>query len=108
MGKQPKGRKIPAFASDEEEMLFWDTHDPSLYFTERVGTIEVLKAPPKKRVSLQMDEGLYERLKEQAEEKGVPQQELMREILTKALTRAPKPGQRTRKTATKKAAAASR
>jgi hypothetical protein len=45
MARGTKGLRIPAFASDEEEMLFWDSHDPSLYFTRRVGITESIDTP---------------------------------------------------------------
>ena len=103
MAKERKPRTIPRFTSDDEERLFWDTHDPSLYFTEPADIVIELDSSKKKRVSLQIDAILYETLKHQAEEQGVRYQQLMRDILTDALSRPHKPGHRARKPSARKA-----
>jgi predicted DNA binding CopG/RHH family protein len=87
--KQPhEYKQIPAFASEMEEILFWDEHDPLEYFSpEPTDIIFKLKSQRKKMVSVRIDEGLHEELKQVAAENGIPYQKLMRELLRQSLVR---------------------
>lgn len=80
-----KPKPIPEFKSEEEEMLFWDEHDPSDYMTEPVDVIIDLKAGRKKMISVRIDVGLWRELKAVAEVHGLPYQRLMRELLRQSL-----------------------
>jgi predicted DNA binding CopG/RHH family protein len=83
MTKQP--RTIPNFRSEEEELRFWDEHDPSDFVEGPADIIVRLKRRPKRAVTLRMDQGLYDRLRATAEKHGVPYQRLMRELLRQSL-----------------------
>lgn len=83
--QQPK--TVPVFATEEDELRFWDEHDPSEYFTEPADIIVKLKSQRKKMVSVRIDEALHEELKSVAESHGVPYQRLMRELLRQSLRR---------------------
>ena len=100
MPRQPKA--IPRFESEEEELRFWDGHDPSDYFTEPVHDLVVrLKRRPKRAVTVRLDEELLADLKRVADEHGIPYQRLMRELLREALRALKSPGKpRTRRRAT--------
>lgn len=80
-----KQKDIPAFVSEEEERLFWDTHDPSEFFTEPSDLIIQLKSARKRMVSVRIDEALHDELKAVAARHGLPYQRLMRELLRQAL-----------------------
>jgi len=56
MTKKPK--PMPKFTSEEEELKFWDEHDPSEYFTEPTDVIVRLKSQRKKVVPAKTAEGL--------------------------------------------------
>jgi len=84
MSREPKA--IPRFSSEEEELRFWDEHDPSEYFTEAVDDLVVrLKRRPKRAVTVRLDEELLAELKSTANEHGIPYQRLMRELLRESL-----------------------
>ena len=48
MEAKRKPKPLPDFASEEEEMRFWDEHDPSDYIKGPAGIIIRLKKPPKR------------------------------------------------------------
>jgi hypothetical protein len=56
MTKQP--RTIPDFRSEEEELRFWDQHDPSDFDDGPADVIVRLKRRPKRAVTLRIDQGL--------------------------------------------------
>ena len=80
-----KAKPIPEFESEEEELRFWDEHDPYDYFTEPVEVIVDLKAQRKKMISVRIDNALHRELKAVAEAHGIPYQRLMRELLRQSL-----------------------
>lgn len=86
-GKTQQPKTIPVFATEEDELRFWDEHDPSEYFTEPADIIVKLKSQRKKMVSVRIDEALHEELKSVAKSHGVPYQRLMRELLRQSLRR---------------------
>ena len=79
-------KKVPDFKSDEEEMVFWDTHDPDDYLMEpREELILHFRPRPKKPVCLRLDPGLIEGLKRAAAAHDIPYQTLARGLLQRAL-----------------------
>jgi predicted DNA binding CopG/RHH family protein len=73
-------RKIPQFASEQEEAEFWATHDATEFLdeTEPVNTTFVDARPPKKQISLRLDPEVIEQLKVIAARKGIGYQTLIR------------------------------
>ena len=82
-----KPKLIPQFASEDEEMDFWATHDPEEYFEETPveDIVLAIKPPPMKAVTLRMEPSLVAQLKEIAAEYGVGYQSLARELLRHSL-----------------------
>lgn len=79
-------KTLPTFATEEDELRFWDEHDPSDYIEGPSDVIVRLKRPAKRPVTLRLDEDLLADLKEAAARHGLPYQRLMRELLRQALT----------------------
>ncbi len=84
--KRPK--TIPDFQSEDEEIEFWDTHDPDDYFEAEPleDLIVAIKPQPKKAVTLRMDPDLLAQLKEVAAQHHIGYQTLARELLRHALS----------------------
>ncbi len=80
--------KLPKFASVQEEALFWDTHNSTEFLddTESVDVAFVDARPAKKLITLRLDPGAIERLKEIAQRKGLGYQTLMRMWVMERLT----------------------
>ena len=78
-------RAVPRFASEEEELRFWDENDPSDFIEGPGDLIIRLKRRPKKQITIRIDEPLYDELRSVADENGVPYQRLMRELLRQSL-----------------------
>lgn len=80
--------KLPKFASVQEEALFWDTHNSTEFLddTESVDVAFVDARPIKKLITLRLDPGAIERLKEIAQRKGLGYQTLMRMWVMERLT----------------------
>jgi predicted DNA binding CopG/RHH family protein len=72
--------KIPEFASEQEEAEFWETHDSTEFLeeTEPVEMTFVDARPPKKQISLRLDEKTIEQLKSIAAQKGLGYQTMIR------------------------------
>ena len=85
-------KTIPDFKSEDEEIEFWDTHNPDDYFEETPieDIIVAIKPQPKKAVTLRMEPSLIARLKEVAAEYQVGYQTLARELLRRSLGRVPR------------------
>jgi predicted DNA binding CopG/RHH family protein len=81
-------KTIPAFQTEDEEIEFWDTHDPDDYFEAEPldDLIVAIKPQPKKAVTLRMDADLLARLKEVAAQHHIGYQTLARELLRHALS----------------------
>ena len=79
-------KKIPDFKSEEEELAFWDTHDPEDY---DMGVAEEIilhfRPQPKKQVSLRLDLSLIEELKRAAAAHDIPYQTLARGLIKRGL-----------------------
>lgn len=75
-----KLKKIPAFASEEDERRFWDTHDSTEYVdyasSQRV-SFPNLK-PSARTISIRLPESLLEHLKMLANKRDVPYQSLLK------------------------------
>ncbi len=82
--KEPK--VLPHFNSEEEELAFWDENDPADWIEGLADIIIRLKnRPPKRSVTIRLDQSLYNDLREVAAEHGLPYQRLMRELLRSSL-----------------------
>jgi predicted DNA binding CopG/RHH family protein len=84
MNKKPK--TLPEFRSEEEELRFWDEHDPSDYIEGPSDVIVRLKERKRRTITMRLDESLYQELKAVAKRHGLPYQRLMRELLRQSLT----------------------
>jgi len=83
MGKlQPK---VVAPKSEEDELRFWDEHDPTEFDEGPADIIVRLKRQPRKVVTFRLDQDLYDQLRSLAAEHGIPYQRLMRELLRSSL-----------------------
>ncbi len=80
--------RLPKFTSEQEEALFWDTHNSTEFLddTEPVDVAFVDARPTKKLITLRLDPGVIERLKEIAQRKGLGYQTLMRMWVMERLT----------------------
>ena len=82
-----KTEGIPAFASEAEEIVFWDTHDIADYddgIAEDV-VFEFRRPEPKQRVSLRLDRDLLADLKRVAAEQHIPYQTLARGLIRRGV-----------------------
>jgi predicted DNA binding CopG/RHH family protein len=83
MGRPRPKAAVPQ--SEEDELRFWDEHDPSEFDEGAADLIVRLKRRPKKVITFRLDEELYEELRHVAATHGVPYQRLMRELLRSSL-----------------------
>ena len=76
-------KKIPQFASEEEERAFWEEHDSAEYVPWRQGRRMVLPnlRPSTKTISLRLPEHMLEELKLLANKRDVPYQSLLKMYL---------------------------
>ena len=82
-----KLKKIPEFKNEEEERLFWETHDTSDYFD--LGNAKKVKFPNLKKttksISIRLPVDMLEALKVKANAIDVPYQSYIKMILKKEL-----------------------
>jgi len=78
---KPGPGRLPRFATEEEELRFWDEHHPADWIEGPAEVIVRPKQPPKKVVTIRLDEALYDDLKAAAALHGVTYQRLMRELV---------------------------
>jgi predicted DNA binding CopG/RHH family protein len=82
-----KTKLTPSFATDEEERVFWDTHDSTEYIdwskAERV-RLPNLK-PTTQSISLRLPIALLESIKTAANSRDVPYQSLIKVWLSEKL-----------------------
>ncbi len=82
-----KLKKIPEFKNEEEEALFWDTHDVNDYFD--MSEVKPVKFANLKKttksISLRLPVDMIEELKVKANAMDVPYQSLIKMYLTNAL-----------------------
>ena len=82
--KKPK--LIPDFQSEEEEIEFWDSHDPAEYMTEPADDIIWdIRPEKKKRITLRIEPSVIEDLKVLAEELDTPYQTLARGLIKRGI-----------------------
>lgn len=86
---------VPRFASEEEELRFWDEHDPSDYAAGPADVVIRLKREKKRQITMRIDEPLYRQLRAVAEKHGLPYQTLMRELVRQSLAQLVAEDQRT-------------
>jgi len=83
-----KFKEIPKFKSEEEERLFWETHDTVDYFdvskAKRVTFPNLKKST--KTISLRLPADMLDNLKVKANAMDVPYQSLIKMILQKELS----------------------
>ncbi len=84
MGKTPK--TLPEFGSGEEELRFWDEHDPSDYIEGPSDVIVRLSERTRRTATMRLDKSPYQELKAAAKRHGLPYQRLTRELLRQPLT----------------------
>lgn len=82
-----KPKMIPHFASEEEELEFWDTHDIADYDDGPADDIiwDLRRPTPKQRINLRLEPELIAELKQVAQENGVPYQTLTRGLIRRGL-----------------------
>ena len=82
-----KLKTLPVFKNEEEESLFWDTHDVGDYFdmqkVKQVRFVNLKKTT--KSMSLRLPVDMIEELKVKANAMDVPYQSLIKIFLTNAL-----------------------
>jgi uncharacterized protein (DUF4415 family) len=83
---KPGPGKLPSFATEEEEIRFWDEHDPADWIEGPADVIVRLKRRPTKLVTVRVDEDLYDDLRATAKRHNIPYQRLLRELVRQALT----------------------
>lgn len=78
---------LPVFPSEQAEAEFWDTHD-SIDFLDSTEPVEMTfidARPPKKQISLRLEQSAIEQLKILATRKGIGYQTLIRMWLIERL-----------------------
>ena len=88
MSERP--RKAAPSQSEEDELRFWDEHDPTEFDEGPADLIVQLRRRPKKVITFRLDQELYDELKHAAATHGIPYQRLMRELLRHSLRSIPK------------------
>jgi hypothetical protein len=83
---KPGPGKLPHFETEEDEIRFWDEHDPADWIEGPADVIVRLKRRPTKLVTIRVDEDLYEDLRATAKRHNLPYQRLLRELVRQALT----------------------
>ena len=78
--------KVPKFKNLEEERQFWDSHDSTDYLDDFEVAKDVVFVRPKKEViSLRLDPKLVRKLKELADEEGLPPTTYARMLIVKGI-----------------------
>ena len=82
-----KTKTIPAFESEEEELLFWDTHDPEEYFEETpIGTLQHEARPLAARATtVSLDARLASAVRKAAAEANTDLDTFARQLLRQGL-----------------------
>jgi predicted DNA binding CopG/RHH family protein len=89
MPKRSSRKPVPAFASEAEERLFWETHDTASYVDwsrAKTGRFPNLK-PSTETISLRLPAALLAELKILANKRDVPYQSLLKVFLAERLAR---------------------
>ena len=89
MAKRKAPEPIPAFRSEAEERVFWETHDTTDYVDwsqAQPGVFPDLK-PSTETISLRLPSGLLAELKRLANKRDVPYQSLLKVFLAERVAR---------------------
>ena len=84
-----KPLKLPRFKSEREERAFWSRIDLADYFESRdLRAVSFPNLKPSSRaISLRLSEPMILRLKEQANERHIPYQSLIKQYIAEGLTK---------------------
>jgi len=78
--------KVPKFKSLKDERKFWDSHDSTDYLDDFEETKDVVFVRPKKQViSLRLEPQIINKLKELADEEGLPTTTYARMLIIRAI-----------------------
>ena len=78
--------KVPKFKNLKEERKFWDTHDSTDYLDDFEVAEDVVFVRPKKEViSLRLDPNILKKLRELADEEGLPPTTYARMLIIKGI-----------------------
>ena len=78
--------KVPKFKNLEEERQFWDSHDSTDYLDDfKVAKDVVFVRPKKEVISLRLDPKIVRKLKELADEEGLPPTTYARMLIVKGI-----------------------
>ena len=78
--------KVPKFKNLEEERQFWDNHDSTDFLDDFEVAKDVVFVRPKKEViSLRLDPKIVRKLRELAEEEGLPPTTYARMLIVKGI-----------------------
>lgn len=82
-------KKIPTFASEEEEREFWSHHDATDFidFSEAQPTLMPNLRPTLKTVSIRLPESLLESIRVLAHKRDVPYRSLIKMLLAEGVER---------------------
>jgi predicted DNA binding CopG/RHH family protein len=81
-----KKMKVPKFKSPKEEREFWDTHDSMDYLDDfEVATDVVFVRPKKEVISLRLDPGTVKKIRELADNEGLPPTTYVRMLIIKGI-----------------------
>lgn len=82
--------KIPKFKNEDEERNFWNQIDLADYFSsEDLQSVSFPNLKPTSRaISIRLPEALLLRLKEEANEKNIPYQSLIKQYIAEGIRRA--------------------
>lgn len=89
MAKRKRAKGIPAFQSEAEERVFWETHDTADYVDwsrAKIGVFHNLK-PSTETISLRLPANLLGELKILANKRDVPYQSLLKIFLAERVAR---------------------
>jgi len=80
MSKGKKVKRVPKFASEQEEREFWEAHDSSDYvdWAEAESVALPNLKPSTKTISLRLPEGLLDSIKIEANKRDMPYQSLIK------------------------------
>ena len=78
--------KVPKFNNLKEERTFWDTHDTTDYIEDFEVAEDVIFVRPRKEViSLRLDPKIVRKLRELADEEGLPPTTYARMLIVKGI-----------------------
>jgi predicted DNA binding CopG/RHH family protein len=83
-------KAIPSFKSEEDERMFWETHDSVDYVNWENSKKEVFPElkPSTQSISIRLPSSLLEEIKVKANKRDVPYQSYIKMLLAEALKKA--------------------